>query len=373
MNTRFGLLFVLFFTFFCSLKPISAQNALPQTGISGLYEVVLSTVTPDYDLRYFAEFGFRITDSAQLTADEAFRVYGVRSAVKSYRLQNGDIDSHGLLRLMVWAKPTGAGVSYSAPETIGRRIAVMNCRDIWRLTDVFRLEKQNGKKFFITEPTFDVIYKSSKTDNPDFFNRQVGVRENGVYTENFAHVFFQRYGYDVPGYGTISNESPLGTSEFTHHSFIVRGDSNSIRYLTQALGLKQEAPVVLDGDWQRGPKAVFHMPDGYAHQYVGFVSPNNICGKLKFFFPQQPVPDHSEAQKIGALGMSMHTFFTPQLSLVHKLVGEQGIVPSKIEKNEFGERAFVFTASDGVSWQILEKTTTKNKPTIQFQLLRTGK
>lgn len=362
--------YVFLVTLFFALNQGMAQ--MPETNISGVYETMLATTTPQYEIRYFAEFGFRIIDSAALTAEQAYLIYGVRSALKTYRLQNGDIDSHGLLRLLVWEKPLGNGIGYSAPETIGRRISVMHCRDIMRLTDVFKQEKSNGKRLFITEPTFDVIYKSSKTENPDFFNRQVGVRENGVYGEYFAHVFFQRYGYDIPGYGTINPKAPLSTSEFTHHSFIVKGDSNAIKYYTRALGLKQENAVVLDGDWQKGPKAVFNMADGYAHLYVGFVSPNNICGKLKFFFPQQPVPDHSEHQKIGELGITLHSFYSNKIEMVYDLVRKEGIKPTLIQKNEFNERSFVFTGPDGVSWQIIEKMETKNKPKTVFEMVRMG-
>ena len=110
----------LFFLLFAH-QTLCAQ--LPETGISGVYEVMLATATPQYDIRYFGEFGFSVVDSAVLTADQAFEVYGVRTALTSYRLQNGDIDSHGLLRLLCWQRPLGNGVGYSAPETVGRRMA----------------------------------------------------------------------------------------------------------------------------------------------------------------------------------------------------------------------------------------------------------
>jgi uncharacterized glyoxalase superfamily protein PhnB len=359
--------------FTCLWVAALTAQTLPQTGISGVYEVMLATPTPQYDRAYFAEFGFRVVDSAKISAEQAFQIYGVKSALTAYRLQNGAIDAHGLLRLLVWDKPTGNGIGYSAPETVGRRMAVMHCRDIFRLTDIFRLERQNGKKWLVTEPAFDVIYKTSKTENPDFFNRQVGVRENAVYGEYFAHVFFQRYGYDVAGYGTINDQAPLSTSEFTHHDFIVKGDTNAIKYYSNALGMRQESAVVLDGDWQRGPKQTFVMPDAYSHLYVGFVSPNDICGKLKFFFPQQPVPDKSAEQKIGALGISLHSFCTPKLDFVFDLVKKEGIKPTNIQKNEFGERSFVFVGPDGVAWQIIERAAPKNPPKTQFELTRTGK
>ena len=359
------------FTLFLIIIQTRIFAQAPETGISGVYEVMTATTTPQYDIKYFAEFGFSVVDSAFLTADEAFKIYGVRSKLTSYRLQNGNIDSHGLLRLLVWETPLGNGVGYTAPETVGRRISVMHCKDIIRLADVFKLEKANGKKLFITEPAFDVIYKSSKTENPDFFNRPVGVRENAVYGEYFTHVFFQRYGYDVKGYGTINPKAPLSTSEFTHHSFVVKGDTNTIKWLTNALGMRQESPFTVDGDWQKGVKAVFNMADGYSHYYVGFVSPNNICGKLKFFFPQQPVPDRAEHQRIGELGVTLHSFYTSKLEMVHDLIKKQNIKPSPIQLNEFKEKSFIFTGPEGASWQIIEKMETQNKPVTKFEISKT--
>ena len=75
--------------------------------------------------------------------------------------------------------------------------------------------------------------------------------------------FFQRYGYTIPGYGTIGDHSPLRTSEFTHHDFFVSGDLDEVTaYYSDVLGFKLEGETVIDGEWQPGPKAVFQMGPG---------------------------------------------------------------------------------------------------------------
>jgi hypothetical protein len=340
-------------------NPIHAQNALPETGISGVYEVMLGVKDANYALKYFAEFGFRVIDSAEISEKEAMKIYGVPSKLKSFRLQNGEVDAHGLLRIFVWEKSLGDGVGYSAPETLGSRMAVMLTSDIFRLSDIYKAARLNGKEhWFPTEPIADDLFGLDGKDKNTFFKRPVYVRESAVYGDFFTHVFFQRYGYDIPGYGVINPKANLKTSEFTHHDFFIKAENmDCLRYLSEGLGMKPEKEPEIDGDWLKGPKQVFAMPDGYSHLYQGFVSPNDICGKLKFFIPQQAKPDRSAHQRIGELGITLHSFYTPKLKMIYDNLLKMNIKPTEIQKNEFGENSFVFKGPDGVSWQIIEKLT----------------
>ncbi len=335
----------------------NAQTALPETGISGLYEVMVGVKDINYALKYFGEYGFRIIDSVETNESDAFRIYGVKSKLKSYRLQNGEVDAHGLLRLFVWDKSLGDGVGYTVPETLGSRMAVMLTSDIFRLTDIYKAARLNGKERWLpTEPIADDLFGLDGKDKNTFFKRPVYVRECAVYGDFFTHVFFQRYGYDIPGYGVINPTANLKTSEFTHHDFTIKAENmDCLRYLSEALGMKPEKEPEIDGDWLKGPKQVFVMADGTSHLYQGFVSPNDICGKLKFFIPQQPKPDRTEHQRIGELGITLHSFYTPKLKMVFDNLMKLGIKPRDIQKNEFGENSFVFKGPDGVSWQIIEK------------------
>ncbi|MEM9686733.1 MAG: hypothetical protein AAF934_07405, partial [Bacteroidota bacterium] len=297
------------------------ETRLPDTGISGVYEVMLGTDDGDYAKRYFADFGFKVVDSARFSASKALKLYGVNSALRSYRLQNGETDSHGLLRILVWEQLLGPGIGYMPPETIGSRMAVMRTENIYRLYDIYHTARIEGKKPWLpTEPIADDLY-GLDTGTRDFFNRPVLVRENAVYGEFFNHVFFQRYGYHIPGYGTVARNTKLRTSEFTHHDFMIKVSSMEVlSYLSTALGLKAENAPEIDGDWLKGPKRVFQMQSGDSHWYQGFVSPNNICGKLKFFMPNGLKPDKSEHQRIGEKGITLHSFYTPKLNYVHELV-----------------------------------------------------
>jgi hypothetical protein len=342
---------------------LTAQN-LPETGISGLYEVMLGVKDPAEAIKYFADFGFTVTDSAAITAEAAMRLYGVNSPLRAYRLQNGDIDSHGLLRLLVWAQPLGEGVGYSIPETIGSRMAVMKTDDIWRLYDIYSAARASKQLWLPTEPIADDLFGLNKDNKFDFHKRPILVRETAVYGEFFNHVFFQRYGYHIEGYGTINPKSPLKTSEFTHHDFFIEADSlEQVSYLSTCLGLKAEAKPTIDGDWLKGAARVFCMEPGYTHHYQGFVSPNNICGKLKFFIPRSDKPNRSKHQRLGELGITLHSFYVPDLQSVYALVKtDTRLTASTLLRNEFGEKSFVFSDQTGCTWQILEKKVVKNVP-----------
>lgn len=352
----------------------NGQDAPPDTGISGVYEVVVGTDNAEPLLTHFAQFGFSLVEEATLSADQAERVYGVESAVRSLRLQNGDVDTHGLLRILEWADTIGPGVGYAPPETVGQRMAVMRTRDVIRIDDVFDDMRAAGGPWLPTDPVYDDLYDLDKGAYA-IDNRRVGVREMAVYGESFNHVFFQRYGYTIPGYGTIG-EAPLQSSEFTHHDFIIRGDLAEVTgYYVEVLGFKSENDPVIDGDWQEGPRRVFGMEPGESHWYRGFVSPNNICGKLKFFSARDPeyVRDRSERQRLGEPGITMHTLYTSKLGEVYQRASRyDGIAPSAMTDNEFGERSFVFTGPDGATWQILEMPDLENEPVVEFELVTVG-
>ena len=139
------------------------------------------------------------------------------------------------------------------------------------------------------------------------------------------------------------------------------------------MGIQSEEPPALDGDWMEGPKRVFQMNPGDNHWYWGFVSPNNICGKLKFFVPIGLKTDRSEHQRVGELGITLHSFYTPKLDFIYDLVQKnEKLNSTTILKNEFGERSFVFKGPLGCTWQIIEKEKTKHQAEqeLKFELVK---
>jgi hypothetical protein len=348
----------------------------PDTGVSGVYEVMIGTDDAKSIMTFLSHFGFEQKQKGQLSANKAQKLYGVNSALTSYRLQNGDVDSHGLIRVLEWANIQGEGVGYAQPETVGQRMLVMRTNDIFRLYDVFGDARKSGEKWLPTEPIYDDLYKMTE-GKLNVLNRRVGVREMAAYGELVNIVFFQRYGYTIPGYGSISDETPLRTSEVTHNDFMISGSTkqdmlDQTNYYRDVLGFKPEGDVVLDGDWQQGPKRVFNMTDGSSHWYRGFVSPNNISGKMKFFVNPDERPDRSSEQKPGHKGITLHSVYSPKMTKIRNLALKYAIKVSEETRNEFGEKAFVISGPDGSTWQVLEQPEIKNSPTLKLNFSQTG-
>jgi hypothetical protein len=346
-----------------SIAPISLAQAPPiKVSSTGVYEVVVGVDQARHELlkTHFEQFGFAQVAEARLTEAEARARYGVQSALRSVRMQNGAVDSHGLLRIVVWNNPLGPGVGYAPPETIGQRLSVLMVRDIVRLDDIFNDARAAGESWLPIKPVFADLYGQTE-GKPGLIKRRVGVRESGVYGELFNHVFFQRYGYQIAGYGTLNEMAPLIASEFTHHDFIIAGDINqSTQYVVEVLGFREENAASLDGDWLEGPRKVFGMAPGATHWYRGFVSSDNICGKLKFFAPRDIRTDRSQHQRLGELGITMHSVRVNSIELAHQKAVKSRLRPRAIERNEFGERSFVFIGTDGSSWQVLEAAKHEN-------------
>jgi hypothetical protein len=363
------------FLFTCFFYQAKANEKTPQdTGVSGVYEVMIGTRDSKLLVEYLAQFGFQEIDKGQLSADKANKLYGVDSQLTSIRLQNGDTDSHGLIRLLEWQNPLGEGVGYAQPETLGQRMMVMRTKDIIRIYDIFSDARESGEKWLPTKPVYDDLYAMTK-GKLNALNRRVGVREMAVYGDLFNLILFQRYGYTIPGYGIIPEESPLQTSEITHNDFVISGSTKEdmlrqTDYYRDVLGFKPEAPVTLEGDWQNGPKVVFNMADGASHWYRGFVSPNNISGKLKFFVNPDPRPDRTDRQKPGYTGITLHSVFSPKQQMIKTLAEKKGIQVSETIANEFGEKSFVLRGPDGSSWQVLPTPKLNKPPVVKLDFVR---
>jgi catechol 2,3-dioxygenase-like lactoylglutathione lyase family enzyme len=335
----------------------AAEPKPAKTGISGVYEVAMGVTDEKLALEHFARFGFAEKTRASVDALRAKTVYGVPSKLTMIRLQNGSVDSHGLLRLMVWEMPLGPGVGYAPPETIGQRLSVQMVSDIVRLDDVFKDARAAGQPWLPITPVFADLFGQTE-GKPDLANRKVGVRESGVYGELFNHVFFQRYGYQIKGYGTINTDAVFPSSEFTHHDFIVDGDLARLTdYYRDVLGFVAEKDISVDGDWLEGPKKVFGMPDGGSHYYRGFVSPNNICGKLKFFAPRDVRTDRAKHQRLGELGITLHSLYTNQYAALAKSIRRAKLTVISEGKNPFGERVIVFRGPDGATWEVIDEAS----------------
>jgi hypothetical protein len=323
-------------------------------GVGGVYEVVLGVEDHEYALRYFKEFGYRLIGTGYMTRLAAETLYGVPSAFKSYRLQNGNTDSHGLIRLIEWEEPVGKGIGYAVPGTIGTRMMGMLTKDIYYLEDIYANARKGGEPWLFNTPVMQ--YPMGAPMQGDFFERPVISREMAVYGQFCNHLFFQRNNYTVPGYGYIHPGSKLGCSEVISHDFFVTVDSmEQLNYLQTVFGWEADGAPAINGEWMSGPRELYFLQKGETFWFQSWKSPNNIAGRVRFFIPTTPKADQSNQQGPGFQGISMHTVYTPFVENVWQAALDAMLSPSPILPNEFGEKCFVLKGPEGAHWQIIER------------------
>jgi uncharacterized glyoxalase superfamily protein PhnB len=330
--------------------------------IQGIYEYVIGTSNPEPLLRYWAEFGYRPVIEGSLPAAEALALYGVESGLTSFRLQNGEVGTHGLIRLMVWDVPPRPGLGNSRPLTVGSRWLTARTNDILYLRDTFMDVVQAGEDWRVSDLIRQTIREGQEAAG--FYRRFVGVREMMVVGPETRQVFFQRYGYDVPGYGTINANSALQVSEGTHGGIVVP-DLNHLDFYTEVFGLELEKREVaaparpdkrVDINIKGNTLAIGPLMrnEGESYQFATLVTPAAKVGRLYVIAPESALPDMREQSRPGVAGMCLATYRVAPVGEYYQRVKESGATElTSLLANEFGEASFTFKAPDGIVWGLI--------------------
>ncbi|MDX2240630.1 MAG: hypothetical protein NW224_08105 [Leptolyngbyaceae cyanobacterium bins.302] len=321
--------------------------------ISGIFENCIGSSDIEAALQYWAEFGYREIQRGDLSANAAAQLYGYSSDLTAIRLQNGQAQDHGLIRVMQWQEPRNPGLGNALPLTIGSRWFASLVQDIFTVADAYSDDKALGGNWLMTEPTRAIEGVGKPATS--FYDRFVGVRELFVIGAETRQAFFQRYNYTRPGYGTISPDSPLGASEGTHSS-IVTADHTQATFYAEVFGL-----VPLDFNGKRSgyqnpsTRQTLMLDAGQEFYLSAFVSPNTTVGMLQVYSPLYATPDQRDLAQPGALGLSLFTYQVQTLQPIYDRVhASAATAVTPITQNEFGEPSFGLIAPDGTYWVIVE-------------------
>jgi catechol 2,3-dioxygenase-like lactoylglutathione lyase family enzyme len=318
--------------------------------ISGIYENCIGTNEAESILRYWKELGYHEVKRGTLSAGQAHQLYGHDSPLLSIRLQNGDSEDHGNIRVFQWQYLKNQGLEFARPLDLGSRWFASMAKDIYQVRDAFADDQETEGGWVYSEPARDIISTGNLASN--FYERFVGVREFFVLGKDSRHAFFQRYGYTRPGYGNIHPDTPLGVSEGTHSSFVT-GDHHLINFYAEVLGL------TLVGTKETGDKTAtrqtlqMNETDG-KFLLSAFLSPKTHVGLFQIYSPLYPAPDLREQSQPGSRGISLFTYRVEDINDYHaRVVNSQAESVSAIISNEFGESSFGFKAPDGMYWVIV--------------------
>ena len=366
--------------------------------VFGVFEgcVGVDASSLDEVLAWYALQGFAPLPAAPprrpLDAEAARAVYGPgASALTSVRLWHAGGADHGLVRLMVWDAPTSPGLGVRGMATRGGRWTASLTDNVMAIGNRGTVARQlQPAQTRYIEPQWTVIYGGGAgTEGPpsfsDLFEKPlVGVRESLLFRPLTRQVFFQRFDYAIPTYGTTAPQSAFKTSQTTHFGIIVESDSNDapeIRFYEQALGLLRardcrDATTYKPGGHDAATNIWEFPADATGNYNIDMDDPRSSTdwtqarsGRLKIArYPRNCHPpldaceDGLAASRPGALGLSLYTYRTPDPEALQARVVAHGATDvTPVLRNEFGERCFGFTSPDGYVWNIVEGDETGTK------------
>lgn len=335
-----------------------------QTNIQGIYEVCIGVQEPISAIQYWQQFGYRIGDTGELTSAKSNKLYGVNSALRSIRLYHQNSD-HGLIRLMMWENPINQGLGISSMKVKGNRWATTLTNDSLNILNHAELAEAAGETIKYTNPRWEVIYNKERKSRP-FISETVGVREMLLLQPLTRQVLFQRFGYNLPYYGNINENSPFKTSQFTHMGIIVQDDSKEIlNFYESALGLlRVRDDVETSYESSVAGREIFDLEPGENFIVTAFDEPRSSAtdlfaarsGRLYIIrFPESiKLKTEFDKARPGCLGMCLYTYRVSSINhYLQSIKSASAKNITAIENNEFGENSFSFTAPDGYFWTVI--------------------
>ncbi|HMS40120.1 MAG TPA: VOC family protein [Pyrinomonadaceae bacterium] len=347
-----------------SILSFSLNFMAQETSIGGIYEVGIGATDEKPLVAYFERFGYRVGSTGELSEKEAEKLYGVKSKLKSIRLLHQDAD-HGLIRIMVWEKPTNEGLQMSQMNVLGNRWGAMMTGDIYNLQN--HAEEAIAQKLpvFMVEPQRAEIYKLEKRPIP-FLENYATVREMCLIQPLTRQILFQRFGYNLANYGKINEQSFFKSSQITHFGMVVYRNQENLDFYDKVLGLlKVKEGKDFESTYENpSSRAVFSLEKHQKYGATDFDNPksstnpaNALSGRLKiiWFSEDSKLENKFDYSKPGSLGYSLYTYRVKGIEKYReKVKSSKANGLTEIKKNEFGEKSFSFIAPDGYFWTILE-------------------
>ena len=339
------------------------MNQINTNQIEGIYEVCIGVREPKAMVQYWSQFGYRIGQEGELSASVSLDLYGVNSALHSFRLDHQNAD-HGLIRLMVWENPTNEGLKLTPMKVKGNRWATSLTADVLNILNHAEKAEKDGLPIKYINPQWTVIYQTE--NGRPFIDTLVGVREMMLLQPLTRQVFFQRFNYNVANYGAIAPDATFQTSQITHMGMVVQDDSKeSLQFYEEVLGLlRTQDDIESTYENASGGRPIFDLQPGERFWVTSFDDPRSSATDWKLArsgrmyiirFPEEMKLESCFSEtKPGALGMSLYTYRVKGIEeYCDRVKNSQASQVTEIIPNEFGEESFSFVAPDGYFWTLI--------------------
>ena len=331
----------------------------------GLYDIGVGVPDAADGIAHWQRFGYREGKRGGLDATAAEALYGVKSELNSVRLFHQDSD-RGLIRLMVWDRPTGPGLNMAPLRTMGTRWSVHKTDDMITCLNHAEMQEVLGGPIYKLGPHMNPHIPDADHPEPRPFSEPIAcVRDLIMFLPYYQHVAMTRYNFDMPLYGRVNPDCLFKTSEVCHAAIVTKGDDMSVYdFYEDVFGLKRWGQREIDHETSWMATTMHALEPGDLLRFVNFddtesddVVSRHRSGRLRCF--QMPAgisdPDRSADARPGNLGYSLYTYRVADIEAMHRKVRHSAAgAISDIIPDEFGQPAFSFTAPDGYFWTLFE-------------------
>jgi catechol 2,3-dioxygenase-like lactoylglutathione lyase family enzyme len=339
--------------------------------IGGVYEVGIGTTDPEPLIRYWQQFGYHVGHRGELAANEALKLYGVDSKLKSIRLCHQNAD-HGLIRLFSWEKPKNDGLQLSTLKFFGNRWGAALTTNILKIQNHLEEAKDQHLPIVHIPSVRAEIYPLKIRPKP-FIDQYPCVRELFLIQPLTRQVFFQRFDYDLPFYGQVNESSFFQTSQITHVGMIIGDKQEYLRFYDEVLGFRRSRDEKSGTSTYENlsSRLMFDLQEHESYATTDFDDPRSIpgdflkmrSGRLKIirFSDETQIENKISCASPGSLGYSLYTLRVNSIQISHQRIEKsEAIHLTEITRNEFGELSFSFIAPDGYFWTILQSNIDEN-------------
>jgi hypothetical protein len=250
-------------------------------------------------------------------------------------------------------------------KALGSRWGAMVTRDVYSILNHAEDAEQLGLPVLFVEPQRQEIYPLGGDRRP-FLDPVACVREMLLIQPLTRQILFERYGYELPLYSRIAEDSPMRTSQVTHAGLVHQGGRELLDFYDGVLGLLRARDSGHVSTYEDGAaRNIFALKPGESYTSVDFDDPRSVpddlqrvrSGRLKIIrFPERvEMPDLRQRSRPGYLGLTLYTSRVLELDEVRSRVAQSDASEvTPVAVNEFGEKSFSFVAPDGYFWTLVE-------------------
>ena len=331
------------------------------TVVGGVFEVGVGVPDLAAAIAHWELFGYQEGETGSLTAKAAVSLYGVDSALTSVRLHHQEA-AHGLVRLMIWDKPTGEGLGFAPIRAKGNRWSVAKTASAMEIANHAAMYERQGGAIAYNEPRFNS--RTFGASPVPFRDQQMGVREFHVFLPHARQVVMEQFGFDMPLYGQINPNCLFRCSQFTHVGICIHHDDASpLDFYSDVLGLKRSTERKYVARKEDPPAQSIPLEEGEVLYHGDLDDPRSgealdeqRSGRVRTFrfTTKSQSEDVSALSRPGNLGYSLYTYRVNDIAAMHARVKASAATEvTGVQADEFDRPAFSFVAPDGYFWTLM--------------------